>query len=145
MTKGYIIVMQHANKGNLLSYLDQNINTMTWRMKLQCLKHTADYLQGIHLIGIVHCNIHGGNIVLHDDGYGLQTFICDLGLSRSVNSHKPKSTIQGVLPFTAPEVFHTRKFTQKSDIYSFGIIMHLIATGESLFRDRTFDRDLACD
>ena len=71
--------------------------------------------------------------------------ICDLGLSRSVNSRQQNSTIRGVLPFIAPEVFHTRKFTQESDVYSFGIIMYLIATGEPPFRDRQFDRDLVCD
>ena len=30
-------------------------------------------------------------------------------------------------------------------MYSFGIIMYLIATGEPPFRDRKFDRDLICD
>jgi len=73
------------------------------------------------------------------------SLICDLGLSRSVNSHESDSIIRGVLPFIAPEVFHTCKFTQKSDIYSFGIIMYLIATGEPPFRDRQFNRDLVCD
>ena len=72
-------------------------------------------------------------------------FICDLGLSRSVNSRQQNPTIRGVLPFVAPEVFHTRKFTQKSDVYSFGIIMYLIATGEPPFRDRQFDTSLICD
>src|SRR5690242_5558429 len=62
-----------------------------------------------------------------------------------MNSHESNSTIRGVLPFIAPEVFHTYKFTQKSDVYSFGIIMYLIATGEPPFRDRQFDRSLACD
>src|SRR5207237_9077250 len=93
----------------------------------------------IHYTGIVHCDLHGGNIVLHNSN---EPLICDLGLSRSVNSH---STIRGVLPFIAPEVFHACKFTQKSDVYSFGIIMYLIATGEPPFRDRQSDRDLACD
>src|SRR5207253_10172348 len=74
-----------------------------------------------------------------------ESLICDLGLSRSVNSRQQNSTIRGVLPFIASEVFHTCKFTQKSDVYSFGIIMYLIATGEPPFRDRQFDRDLACD
>src|SRR6185295_2452326 len=94
------------------------------------------------------CDLHGGNIVLHDDykrNFSIYPLICDFGLSQSVNSRQQNSTIRGVLPFIAPEVFHTREFTQKSDVYSFGIIMYLIATGEPLFRDRQFDRGLVCD
>src|SRR6185369_8745904 len=149
-----MVVMQYANNGSLLSYLDQNINKLTWRMKLQCLYDIANYLFNIHSAGLVHCDIHGGNIVLHNDDNISKTeetfqssypFICDLGLSRSVNSCESNSTIQGVLPFVAPEVFHTCKFTQKSDVYSFGIIMYLMATGEPPFRDREFDGSLTCD
>ena len=136
-----MIVMQYANNGSLLSYLDQNINNLTWRDKLLCLEDIAWYLRNIHDVGLVHCDLHGGNIVLNNSN----PFICDLGLSRSVNSCESNSTIQGILPFIAPEVFHTCKFTQKSDVYSFGIIMYLIATGEPPFRDRQFDRDLVCN
>ena len=137
--------MQYANNGSLLSYLDQNINKLTWRMKLLCLNKIAVDLRIIHDAGFVHCDLHGGNIVMTDDDNTNYPRICDLGLSQSVNSHKSDSTIRGVLPFIAPEVFHTCKFTQKSDVYSFGIIMYLIATGEPPFRDRQFDRDLVCD
>src|SRR5205085_5955040 len=140
-TKEYMIVMQYANNGSLLSYLDQNVNKLTWNMKLEYLKQIADYLWSIHGAGLVHCDLHSGNIVLDDD----MLLICDLGLSQSVNSRQQNSTIRGVLPFIAPEVFHTCKFTQKSDVYSFGIIMYLIATGEPPFRDRQFDRDLVCN
>src|SRR5438477_12280727 len=136
-----MIVMQYANNGSLLSYLDQNINKLTWKMKLGHLKCIADYLGTVHRMGLVHCDLHSGNIVLN----GAMPLICDLGLSRSVNSHESDSTIRGVLPFIAPEVFNTHKFTQKSDVYSFGIIMCLIATGEPPFRDRRFDRSLICD
>src|SRR5436190_22917992 len=102
--------MQYANNGNLLSYLVQNINKLTWNMKLQCLERIADYLDSIHRTGIVHCDLHGGNIVLHEYGDTSavkSSFICDLGLSRFVNSSKSNSTVQGVLPFIAPEVFHS--------------------------------------
>src|SRR5438045_2146681 len=127
--------MQYANNGSLLSYLVQNIKYLTWKMKLEHWWNIAFYLDNIHRAGIVHCDLHGGNVVLHEDTntssvnsfiYDLEhtsvvkSFICDLGLSRLVNSSEPNSTVQGVLPFIAPEVFHTRKFTQKSDIYSLG-------------------------
>ena len=144
-TKEYMIVMQYASNGSLLSYLNQNINTLTWKMKLQHLFKIATYLYYIHHAGLVHCDLHGGNVVLHDNTREISPLICDLGLSRSVNSRSSDSTIRGVLPFIAPEVFHTCKFTQKSDVYSFGIIMYLIATGEPPFRDRQFDKDLVRD
>src|SRR6185437_11517257 len=127
---------------SLLSYLDQNINKLTWMDKLLQLEYIAMYLDSIHGAGLVHCDLHGGNIVLNHRNAPL---ICDFGLSQSVNSRQQNSTIRGVLPFIAPEVFDTHKFTQKSDVYSFGIIMYLIATGEPPFRDRQFDRGLVCD
>ena len=121
-----MVVMQYANNGSLFSYLDQNINNLTWMVKLWRSYKIADCLWKIHDAGLVHCNLHGGNIVMHNNAYEIKLYICDLGLSRSVNSCKSDSTIQGVLPFIAPEVFHTCKFTQKSDIYSFGIIMYFM-------------------
>jgi serine/threonine protein kinase len=146
ITEAYIIVMQYANDGDLLSYLNRNINKLTWTMKLWLLNDIADSLSSIHTENLVHCDLHGGNIILHKYAPAevlSRAFICDFGSSRSTVSEST-SDIQGVLPFVAPEVFTTRKFTQKSDIYAFGIIMHLIATGEPPLRDKLFDKDLAC-
>src|SRR5207244_12661284 len=86
-TKEYMIVMQYANNGSLLSYLDQNINKLTWRMKLRHLESIAYELEDIHQTGLVHCDLHGGNIVLHNynDLRGITSLICDLGLYRTVN------------------------------------------------------------
>jgi len=66
-TKEYMIVMQYANNGSLLSYLDQNINKLTWRDKLYHLKDIAYYLDTIHRSGLVHCDLHGGNIVMYNN------------------------------------------------------------------------------
>ena|SRR5438128_797120 len=66
-------------------------------------------LWDIHRMSLIHCDLYGGNIVLNGS-YRTTPLICDLGLSKSVNSSQPTtSTIQGVLPYIAPEV----KFTQK--------------------------------
>ena len=83
-----MIVMQYANNGSLPSYLDRNIKKLTWMMKLQYLKDIADKLDNIHRIQLIHCDLHGGNIVLNDkwnDGQSTEPLICDLGLSKSVN------------------------------------------------------------
>ena len=136
-TKEYIIVMQYANNGSLLSYLDQNINKLTWKDKLQHLSNIAWYLDSIHSAGLVHCDLHGGNVVMHNNTHDIDSFICDLGLSRSVNSRESNANIQNALTFVAPEVFRTRKFTQKSDVYSFGIwplVKHLSEIGKKLMK-----------
>src|SRR6185369_3790332 len=111
-------------------------------MKLEHLKNISHYLYYIHDVGLVYCDLHGGNIVMHDNTRETNLYTCDFGLSRSVNSRQQNSIIQGVLPFIAPEVFYTCKFIQESDVYSFGIIMYLIATGEQPFRNRQFDARL---
>ena len=97
-TKEYMIVKQHTNNGSLLSYLDQNINKLTWKMKLYRLSGIAYYLRHIHNMGLVHCDLHGGNIVVHDNSQYTKSLICDLGLSRSVNSRESNSSVQGGLP-----------------------------------------------
>ena len=86
--------MQYANKGSLLSYLDQNINKLTWKEKLQCLWDIAYRLWAIHISGLVHCDLHGGNIVMHE----IEPLICDLGLSRSMNSRESVSTKCMIIP-----------------------------------------------
>src|SRR5438128_12489876 len=84
-TKKYMIVMKYANIGSLSSYLDQNINSLTWKMKVQYLFMIASDLENIHDQQLIHCDLHGGNIVLNDQGY-IRLYICDFGLSRSVKS-----------------------------------------------------------
>ena len=108
--------MQYANDGSLVSYLGQNISKLTWKMKLQLLSGIAYDLHQMHDLGLIHCDLHGGNIVLsssisntnrEERFYLSNPFICDLGLSESVNSTETTTDIQGVLSFIAPEVFHT--------------------------------------
>src|SRR5437016_6182315 len=54
--KEYMIVMQYANNGSLLSYLVQNIKKLTWKMKLRCLNIIAINLWDIHNKQLVHCD-----------------------------------------------------------------------------------------
>jgi len=146
-----MIISQYAKHGNLWSYLDQNFNKMTWRMKCAFLGDLKLGLHWIHRRGLVHRNLHGGNIAMGvkprrrpgRDSPLPRPLLLDLGLARS---EKYESTcIKGVLPFVAPEVFTTGKFTKKSDVYAFGIIMYLLASGEPPFRNRQFDNSLVHD
>src|SRR6185369_4287618 len=52
------------------------------------------------------------------------------------------SSIIGVLPYIAPEVLNGKPYTQKSDIYSFGILMTVISTGQQPFNDNAHGHGL---
>ncbi|RIB29695.1 hypothetical protein C2G38_2027490 [Gigaspora rosea] len=57
-------------------------------------------------------------------------------------SLKQEERIYGVLPYIAPELFQKKPFTKASDIYSFGIIMVEMTTGQRSFNDYKFNFDL---
>src|SRR6185369_15326602 len=98
-------------------------------------------LNNIHQEQLVHRDLHSGNI-LHSWWLptSQQVMIADLGLSFPADQEP--SSIVGVLPYIAPEVLKEKPYTQKSDIYSFGILMSVISTGQQPFNDKAHDRDL---
>src|SRR5438094_9654683 len=69
-----------------------------------------------------------------------KVMISDLGLLAPADQEP--SSIVGVLAYIAPEVLNGKPYTQKSDIYSFGILMSVISTGQQPFNDKAHDYDL---
>jgi len=97
-------------------------------------------LKNIHQEQLIHRDFHSGNI-LHSDWIDQKVLISDLGLS--VSADREPSSIVGVLPYIAPEVLNGEPYTIASDIYSFGVLLSVISTGQRPFYNISHDRDLA--
>ena len=69
-----------------------------------------------------------------------KVMISDLGLLAPADQEP--SSIVGVLAYIAPEVLNGKPYTQKSDIYSFGILMSVISTGQQPFNDKAHGHGL---
>ncbi|RIB27561.1 kinase-like domain-containing protein, partial [Gigaspora rosea] len=111
--------------------------------KLRLLRTIANGLYSLHSIfKLIHRDFHSGNILI--DGTGEPT-IADLGLSKPMNASSDKNAIYGVIPYVAPEVLKGGKFTKKSDIYSFGMIIWEVINGCRPFSDRKHDEYLILD
>lgn len=78
----------------------------------------------------------------HNDE-NVQSSISDFGLSIKGEEYDSKGEIYGVMPYVAPEVLLGEKFTISADIYSFGIIMTEMSTGQRPFDGYDFGLGLA--
>lgn len=91
----------------------------------------------IHSQGIIHRDLHSGNILLSNL---YSAYVADLGLATVIAI---EDKICGILPYIAPEILKKHSYTTISDIYSFGIIMWEISTGQRPFDDEPCDIGLA--
>ncbi|GET57824.1 kinase-like domain-containing protein [Rhizophagus irregularis DAOM 181602=DAOM 197198] len=142
-TSKYMVVMDHANKGNLRENLI-SIAKNNWNQKLYMLYEIISGLDKIHEKNLIHCDFHDGNILNHDYGVDVyKIYISDLGLCQSVKSFLKKYDIHGVIPFMAPEVLRGKPYTPASDIYSFSMIMWEFTSGIPPFNNRAHDLQLS--
>ncbi|EXX52891.1 kinase-like domain-containing protein [Rhizophagus irregularis DAOM 181602=DAOM 197198] len=141
-TNNFMMVMKLI-KGSLRQHLNNNFISLDWSQKLRILCFIAIGLIDIHNKGLIHHDFHCGNILSDFDNHA---YITDLGLCQPANIEHSQSNnkkIYGVLPYMAPEVLRGKEYTQKSDIYGFGIIAYEICTGFPPYHDIAHDEFLA--
>ncbi|KAG9287961.1 hypothetical protein G9A89_017556 [Geosiphon pyriformis] len=146
-TLEYGIVMPFAKLGDMRKYLSTNFYSTSWYDKLLIAGAIASGLLQIHSSGMVHRDLHSGNI-LQMTTY--QANIGDLGLCQPVNHEATTTTrkdmkekkIYGVIPYIPPEVLRGENFTTAGDIYSYGMLLWELATGKPPFHNFSHDHIL---
>ncbi|RHZ86501.1 hypothetical protein Glove_50g100 [Diversispora epigaea] len=114
-----MMVMRYARYGNLRKMLNTNFNKLTWIQKIRILYYISNGLAKIHEDDLIHRDFHPGNIVNESL---TSPYIIDFGSCIPVSENDPEK-IYGVIPYMATETLSRGEYTQKSDIYSFGMIM----------------------
>ncbi|PKY46846.1 kinase-like protein [Rhizophagus irregularis] len=137
-TKDFIIIMKYY-KFDLRNYItkSKDFYNIEWNKKLKILRNIAEGLKHLHNQGIIHRDLHSGNILCENDD---DVVISDLGISKSaMGSTKDNESVYGIIPYMAPEILQRKEYTIFSDIYSFGMIMWELMTGRLPFEDQTID------
>ncbi|VAI52417.1 unnamed protein product [Triticum turgidum subsp. durum] len=137
------LIYDFMSRGNLQQLIrggdDYSLN---WEQRLHIALDAAQGLEYLHescTPSIVHRDVKTPNILLDKNLVGI---ISDFGLSRAFNdAHTHISTVAaGTLGYLDPEYHATFQLTVKTDVYSFGIVLLEIITGQPpvLMEPQTF-------
>ena len=109
----------------------------TWHWCVNRCADITDGLRAIHRTGIVHRDLHSGNLLHRPSSRSdvdAFTDIADFGMSGAAdNVARSQDGKYGVIPYMAPELFRGQPHTMSSDVYAFGILMWELSSQQSPF------------
>ncbi|KAI9087733.1 hypothetical protein K1719_030365 [Acacia pycnantha] len=122
MPNGSLGDLLHSSKGGLLDWLTRYKIAIDAAEGLSYLHHDC-------VPPIVHRDVKSNNILLDGD-FGAR--VADFGVAKVVETTakgvKSMSTIAGSCGYIAPEYAYTLRVNEKSDIYSFGVVILELVT-----------------
>ena len=135
-------VMEYVDGTNLAGWLHEN-QRMAHGQVLKLAEIIGGALDAVwRESSLVHCDVKPGNILLGTDG---AVKLTDLGLARlagSAATREPSEIIEGTPTYIAPEQIEGLEPDCRSDIYSFGLTLYHLLTGNPPFEGRSLDEIL---
>ncbi|KAJ8899964.1 hypothetical protein K2173_019669 [Erythroxylum novogranatense] len=138
-----MMIYEYVPNGTLHEHLHRkSSNFLNWRTRLRIALQTAEALAYLHsgtYTPIFHRDVKSTNILLDDD---LNVKVSDFGLSRLARtglSHV-STCAQGTLGYLDPEYYRNYQLTDKSDVYSYGVVLLELLTSQKAI-DFTRDQD----
>ena len=134
--KYVFFVMEYASNGDLLDYLKKKTILNENDAKFIFIQICSG-LKSIHKKNIIHRDIKLDNILL-DNNYKCK--ICDFGVSRVMKKEEYITEQCGTPAYLAPEIIRDLGYKNlKADIWSLGILLYSIVTGNMPFKANSID------
>ena len=121
------LAMEYFAGGDLRARMRE---PLPWRTALGYLRQLAAALGALHAIGVLHRDVKPGNILLREDG---SLAFIDFGLARQLGLESDitgNGAIFGTPHYMSPEQGHGLPLDERSDLYSLGVVLYEMLTGE---------------
>lgn len=129
------IIMEYCPNGTLDGFVTGNNITLLQKLKLLC--EIIDGLRSLHKAGIVHRDLKPKNVLIDADMHAKLT---DFGISKKIEDRVQHTAHIGTPYYMAPEVTLGKPYNTSADIFSFGILLYELITGNwNLSNDFTQD------
>lgn len=136
--QGYpYIVMEHLRGGDLRDAIRKG-QSGDLLNKLRIAAETASAMEFVHQKGIIHRDLKPENIFLEESG---RSKIMDFGISKATGFNLTKAgNTMGTPFYMSPEQVMGVNITPLVDIYSFGMVLYELFTGERLVKGDSMER-----
>lgn len=135
--QGYhYIIMEYVAGCTLKEYIQHHARVSV-QEAVKITIAIAEGLEHAHAMGIVHCDVKPHNILITDTG---RIKVTDFGIARAINSAATMmytNSVMGSAHYISPEQASGKSINVSTDIYSLGVVLYELLTGEVPFRGET--------
>ena len=128
-----IFIMELLDGRDLEELLEEDEKVEDFQLYASILAQLCDGLEHAHQKGIIHRDLKPENIIMMKDGGNTSLKILDFGVAK-IQEDLQKLTKTGLVlgspAYMSPEQCMGLKLTEKSDIYSVGVLAFELVTGE---------------
>lgn len=123
----FYIISELMPNGSLKNHLTKN-NDIGIQEIVYTATQVADGMWYIEREGLIHRDLAARNVLMGDNGL---VKICDFGMAKVINEdvYIAQQGAKCPLKWTAPEAINYQKYSIKSDVWSFGILLVELTNG----------------